>query len=169
MTKCEDCVISKAKQKNVLKASGNKSTVAGEHLFLDISSIKAVSAGGAKFWILIVDEATDMKWSYFVKLKSELKRKVIDFIKELKSKDNKFVKYIRCDNAGENNALQAACVVEESGITFEYTAPGTLQSNRTVDQSFATLYGRVRAMMNHVRFSQKARNDLWAECGATAT
>ena len=100
-----------------------------------------MSAGGAKFWILIVDEATDMKWSYFVKLKSELKRKVIDLIKELKSKDNKFVKYIRCDNAGENNELQAACALEELGIIFEYTAPGTPQSNGTVEQSFATLYG----------------------------
>ena len=58
-------------------------------MFLDISSIKAVSAGEAKFWILVVDEATDMKWSYFVKLKSELKNKVINLIKELKVKENK--------------------------------------------------------------------------------
>ena len=63
-------------------------------MFLDISSIKAVSAGEAKFWILVVDEATDMKWSYFVKLKSKLKNKVSNLIKELKEKDNKYVKFI---------------------------------------------------------------------------
>ena len=38
-----------------------------------------------------------------------------------------------------------------------------------MERAFATLYGRVRAMMNHARFSKKARDDLWAECGATAT
>ena len=65
--------------------------------------------------------------------------------------------------------MQAACVVEELGITFKYTAPGTPQSNGTVEQSCATLYGQVRAMMNHAHFSHKARNDLWAACGATAT
>ena len=160
MTKCKDCAISKAKPRNVSKASGNKSTVEGEPLLSYLSSTKAVSAGGAKFWILIVDKATDMKWSYFVKLKGELKGKVVDFIKELKSRDNKFGKYIPCDYAGENKKLHAACVVEELGITFKYTAPGTLQSNGTVEQTFDTLYGQVRAIMNHARFLHKARNDL---------
>ena len=84
----------------------------------------------------------------------------VDFIKELKSRNNKFGKYIPCDNAGENKKLHAACVVEELGITFKYTAPGTLQSNGTVEQTFDTLYGQVRAIMNHARLLHKARNDL---------
>ena len=169
MTKCEECAISKAKQKSVPKESGSKATKAGERLFIDISSIKATSAGGAKFWLLVIDEATDMKWSFFLKAKSELKEKLIPFVKELKVKDGKIVKYVRLDNAGENTAFEEGCKKEGFGITFEYSAPGTPQQNGVVERAFATLYGRVRAMMNHARFSKKAREDLWAECGATAT
>jgi len=163
MTKCEECAISKAKQKNVPKGSESKSTIAGERLFIDISSIKAMSAGGSKFWLLVVDEATDMKWSFFLKAKSDLKDKLIPFVKELKAKDNKIVRYIRLDNAGENTSFEEQCKKEGLGITFEYSAPGTPQQNGVVERAFATLYGRVRAMMNHACFSRKARDDLWAE------
>jgi len=33
----------------------------------------------------------------------------------------------RCNNAGENRALESACIDKELGIVFEYTAPGTPQ------------------------------------------
>ncbi len=56
---------------------------------------------------------------------------------------------IRLENAGENTAFEEGCKNEGFGITFEYSAPGTLQHNGVVERAFATLYGGVRAMMNH--------------------
>ncbi len=50
-------------------------------ILLDISSVKGKSYGGSKFWILVIDEATDMKWSFFVKKKNKLAEKVIGLIK----------------------------------------------------------------------------------------
>ena len=41
------------------------SSIAGERMYIDISSIQQISFGGAQYWLLIVDEATKMKWSYF--------------------------------------------------------------------------------------------------------
>ena len=38
----------------------------------DVSSIKAKSLGGAKFWLLVMDDATGYVWSYFIKKKSEV-------------------------------------------------------------------------------------------------
>jgi hypothetical protein len=52
---------------------------------------------------------------------------------------------------------------------YEFTAPGTPQQNGIVERAFATLFGRVRAMMNHALFSTQKRGELWAECAATAT
>jgi len=78
---CEDCKLSKARQKNVTKVSEGTAVVEpGERLCLDISSVRDISFGGNKFWILVLDDKTDMIWSIFVKYKSKLARKVDELI-----------------------------------------------------------------------------------------
>jgi hypothetical protein len=166
---CENCAMGKAKQKNVPKVNENVSTVPGERLYIDISSIKERSIGGSKFWLLAVDEATHMKWSFFLKSKDQTTATMIPFLKELKAKYFKSVKFIRCDNAGENRILEKATKDAGMGITFEYTAPGTPQQNAIVERAFATLMGRTRAMMNLAGFPKKKRNQLWTEAANTAT
>jgi hypothetical protein len=56
---CEQCAIVKAQQKNVNNNWLSSSNSPGERLYVDISSIKERSIGGAKFWALIVDDYTD--------------------------------------------------------------------------------------------------------------
>ncbi len=58
-----------------------------------------------------------------------------------------------CNNAGENVSLQKAYKQEGLGMFFEYTTPGTPQQNGRVEQKFATLYNRVRAMLNGGKFT----------------
>jgi hypothetical protein len=53
---CEKCSIAKAWQKNVNKNWLGSCNLPGERLYVDISSIKERSFGGAKFWALIVDD-----------------------------------------------------------------------------------------------------------------
>ena len=165
---CEECALAKARQKNLNKESSTRSNQAGERLFIDISSISYPSFGGARFWLLIVDDFTDYCWSYFMKNKSDLSSKMQELIQELKTKQLK-VKYIRCDNAGENQAFEQETKQLGWGIKFEYTAPRTPQQNGRVERKFATLYGRVRAMMNAAGLLGHLRHGLWAECAATAT
>ena len=59
---CEHCSVSKAKQKSVPLEATNPSNIAGERLGMNISSIKVKSLGGAKFWLLIVDECMKIMW-----------------------------------------------------------------------------------------------------------
>jgi hypothetical protein len=47
----------------------------GELMYLDICCIKTASLGGSKFWLLIVDDYTSMKWSRFLKKKDDLRGK----------------------------------------------------------------------------------------------
>ncbi len=67
--------------------------------------------------------------SYFLKYKSNLTENVLGFIKELKSSNVavKIVKYICCDNVGENVALEMVCKQEGLEIMFKYTDPSTPQ------------------------------------------
>lgn len=58
---------------------------------------------------------------------------------------------------------------EGLGLTFELTAPNTPQRNGRIERKFATLYGRVRSMLNGARITQEMREGLWAEACNTAT
>jgi hypothetical protein len=123
LNKCYKCSISKIKQRNLAKATENKSEIPGERLFIDISSIKQRSFSGSKYWVLIVDNYSDMCWSIFIPHKSDMPQKVVALIKKLRSEIKGNVRHtvhkIRCDNAGENNTLEKLCEREELGIQFE--------------------------------------------------
>ena len=72
--------------------------------------------------------------------------KFFGLIKEFKAKYGYVVKYIQCDNAGENMALVLVCKQKDLGIHFECTMPSTPQQNGRVQRKFVTLFGKVHAM-----------------------
>ena len=96
------------RQKNVKKGPKEKSSKPGFPFYIDIALSKFTSAGGSKYWFLAVDEATHMKFSLFLKQKSDVKDKFIPLLKELRDTYGRHVDHIRCDNAGENQALESA-------------------------------------------------------------
>ena len=136
---------------------------------IDISSVKAPNNKKVgRFWLLVVDEATDMKWSYFLRNKSQQVPLLHGFIKNLKEM-NKPVKFIRCDNAGENYSTQQLCDDNSLNIKFEFTGPGSPQYNGRVERKFATLYGKVRSLLNTAQLPEFLRKKLWAEACNFAT
>jgi hypothetical protein len=137
-------------------------------LYVDISSIKGTSFGGAKFWALIIDNFLSYCWSYFLKKKDELKDKVVELIKELKN-ENIQVKFLRLDDAEENHALEKECKQQNLAVKFEYSGPSTPQRNGNVERKFQTLYDKILAIMNDSEIDGEFRDGLWAECASTAT
>ena len=67
----------------VPKKNEKRIKTAGERLYLDVSYINGVSMGGAKFWLLVVNEVTRYKWSFFMNKKSELASTVANLIKQI--------------------------------------------------------------------------------------
>jgi transposase InsO family protein len=90
---------------------------------------------------------------------------LVSLIKRLKAKYGYTVKYIRCDNAGENVALQKACEAEGFGITFEFTSPSSPQFNGRVERRFPTHYNSIRSSLNAALLPDGWRQLLWAEAG----
>jgi transposase InsO family protein len=167
---CEGCQIAKAKRLIINKESRHKSTITGERLMIDISYAQQPNGSKTgKYWLLVVDEATSMKWSFFLTNKNVQAEILLDFIKDIQAKHKKNVKYIRCDNAGENSSLETLLHKEGLGIAFEYSARSTPQQNGKVERAFATLYGRMRAMMLTAGMDLDQRTTLWVEAAATAT
>ena len=79
------------------------------------------------------------------------------------------MKFIQCDNTGENKKLEGKCDEEGLGICFEYTATGTPQQNAYVERTSPTLMGRAREMINFAGFKTEKRKQLWCEAANTAT
>jgi hypothetical protein len=167
---CSACAEAKARQKNIPKvvSDDRKCDIVGERLHMDISSIKEKSFGGAKYWLLVLDEATGYAFSFFLKRKSDTGDTILNLVRDLRAK-GKVVKKIRCDDAGENRATEQLLAANGLGIDFEYSAPNTPQQNGRVERRFATLYGRVRSMLNAAHLTPELRRGLWAECANTAT
>ena len=91
------------------------------------------------------------------------------WIKGLSKKYGIEIKRIRLDNSGENKSLQKECNMEDLGVIFEFTAPGTPQQNSVVERRIPTLMGRARAMLIQAGINSKGKGELWCEVISTAT
>jgi hypothetical protein len=60
--------------------------------------------GGSKFWLLMVDDTTGLAWLCMLKKKSNTTKEVMLFLRRMKARGTP-VKYIRCDNSGDNKDL----------------------------------------------------------------
>ncbi len=160
---CAGCAMGKGHQKAIKKNTENRAKKRCEGLF--VVMVPDVSLGGSKCWILIVDDATRFKWSYFVRSKDEILDTVEKFlIKKLNKHD---IRYLRCDNAGENKKLSD--VSDKYGIQIEYTTPNTPQQNGVVERSFAIIRQRAVAMMYDLNLKKAVENLLRAEALSTST
>jgi len=84
---------------------------------VDISSTENKSYGKKRFWLLVVlDDATDYCWSFFLKQKSKTGKVLMDLIKRLKDNKNVTVKKIHCDTAGENMAFEVEAETQQLGL-----------------------------------------------------
>ena len=136
---CVACSLAKIHHAPISNATHVRSTVPGERIFIDISYFPQPSIAGNKYWLLIVDDATDMAWSVFIKNKSDLSERMINFIYNMRSNGTP-VKIIRLDNSGENNYFKSQTDKLYLGIKFEFTAPYTPEQNGRVERKFAILY-----------------------------
>jgi hypothetical protein len=79
------------------------------------------------------------------------------------------VKYIHCDDSGENKYFYNACWSNGYLIKFEFSGPRTPQGNSKVERKFQTLYGHIRAMLNEAGLENDVRSGVWSESANTVT
>jgi hypothetical protein len=144
----EDCAITKAKQKNMSKLWPGNSKVAGEILYIDKSSIKERSFGGAKYWTLIINDHTICCWSFVLNNKSNLKGKVRSLLSELKLKVVGInIKLIQCDDNREKKSMMEDSGNKAFGIKFEFSGPAKLKRKCNVERKSQTFFGRICFML----------------------
>jgi hypothetical protein len=109
---------------------------------MDIASIKTKTMGGAKFWLLLVNDATGMAWSKLLKRKNDTAKELMVFMRQMKQRESP-VKFIRCDNAGENKDLHNKCKESNdlTDVKFEFTVQDSPQFNSKAEQKPCTTQG----------------------------
>ena len=78
---CLSCSLEKIRQNSIPKKNDDKSSNPGERMYLDISSMRKPRMEGRQHWVMLVDEATKYKKSFFLKKKNEQVSPFIDWIK----------------------------------------------------------------------------------------
>ena len=107
--------------------------------------------------------------NFFLHMKDGQVEVLVDWFDELESKYSINVKYIHCDNAGENKDLQQQLKKDGSKIEFKSTAPAMPHQNGVVEHAFPTLMGCTRAMMNYAGFNKNMQQLMWCKVANTAT
>jgi hypothetical protein len=81
----------------------------------------------------------------FISRRKEFKEKMMVLSTDLKISGIN-IRFICCDDSGENKAFQKECKSKALNIIFEFSGPKTPQRNGKFERKFQTLYGRVRVL-----------------------
>ena len=160
-SKCESCELSKAKHKVVKKATLVRAKIPGERLFVDTAGPYSKAINGTRYWVQVVDDHTRMGFCYFLKSKDQIGGGLEILLAKFKVYNYK-TKYLRCDNAGENEAYVQE-VMMRHGIQPEFTSTETPQFNGVAERRIVTLKLRGMAMMNAANLSSGTQGMLWPE------
>ena len=146
MQTCKSCATGKAKQKNVPQISDRSpATKINKRVFLNISTImepkgdKKVAITRVN-WLIIVDEFSGMKISSFHDTKNGIVEPTCERFENWRQ-NSRPVKFIRCDNRGENVKLESRAKNKDwkLNLEFEYTGRDTSQRNHMAEVGFATI------------------------------
>jgi hypothetical protein len=132
----------------------------GEFIHGDLSGkMPVASIGGAKYFLLLKDDATSFRALYFIQKKSETASCIKIFFSLIQKQTGNAVKTFRSDNGTEfvNNELGA--YFEELGIVHQTTAAFCPESNGKIEREMRTLKDTARSMMCRAN----APEFLWAE------
>ncbi|GJU74655.1 retrovirus-related pol polyprotein from transposon TNT 1-94 [Tanacetum coccineum] len=164
---CDACKIGKQahashKAKNIVST-----TRCLELLHMDLFGPSAVrSYGGNRYTLVIVDDYSRYTWTRFLKDKTEAFDQFKIFSKKIQNQLGCTIVSIRTDHGREfDNEVQFGEFCNANGITHNFSAPRTPQSNGVVKRKNKTLQEMSRTMLNEQSLPQK----FWCNAIDTST
>ncbi|GJY53951.1 retrovirus-related pol polyprotein from transposon TNT 1-94 [Tanacetum coccineum] len=164
---CDACKIRKQahashKAKNIVST-----TRCLELLHMDLFGPSAVrSYGGNRYTLVIVDDYSRYTWTRFLKDKTEAFDQFKIFSKKIQNQLGCTIVSIRTDHGREfDNEVQFGEFCNANGITHNFSAPRTPQSNGVVERKNRTLQEMSRTMLNEQSLPQK----FWCNAVDTST
>ena len=138
-----------------------------ELLHMDLFGPSAIrSYGGNLYTLVIVDDYSRYTWTRFLKNKTETFDQFKIFSKKIQNQLGCNIVSIRTDHGREfDNEVQFGAFCDANGITHNFSAPRTPQSNGVVERKNRTLQEMSRTMLNEQSIPQK----FWCNAVDTST
>lgn len=156
---CETCAMGKqARQPFAKSASEAKNLIELIHSDL-CGPMETQSIGGAKYILTFVDEYSKKVFVYFLKHKSDVLGKFIEFKVMIECQTERRVKIMRTDNGGEYVNEEFGAFFRANGIIHQLTCPYTPQQNGTAERYNRTIIEKAKCML----FDAKLPKTYWAE------
>ncbi|GJY99514.1 retrovirus-related pol polyprotein from transposon TNT 1-94 [Tanacetum coccineum] len=121
-----------------------------ELLHIDLFGPSAIkSYGGNLYTLVVIDDYSRYTWTRFLKTKNEAFEKFEILSRKIQNQLGSSIVAIRTDHDREfDNEVQFRAYCDEQGITHNFSAPRTPQSNRVVERKNRTLQEMSRTMLN---------------------
>ncbi|GKB94914.1 retrovirus-related pol polyprotein from transposon TNT 1-94 [Tanacetum coccineum] len=124
------------------------------------------SYGGNRYTLVIVDDYSRYTWTRFLKDKTEAFDQFEIFSRQIQNQLGCSIVSIRTDHDREfDNEVQFGEFCNANGITHNFSAPRTPQSNGVVERKNRTLQEMSRTMLNEQSLPQK----FWCNAVDTST
>lgn len=161
---CEPCTFGKNHRKSFPK---KKEKEASEVLGLVHSDVcgkmGSKSLSDAEYFLTFLDEATHYVWVYFLKKKSEVFDKFMEWKSMVENSTGKRLKTFRTDNGGEYTSSIFEEYLRKEGVKHEKSVPKTPEQNGASERLNRTIVEAVRSMLVDSGLDQK----FWAEAAST--
>ncbi|GJY35446.1 retrovirus-related pol polyprotein from transposon TNT 1-94 [Tanacetum coccineum] len=138
-----------------------------ELLHMDLFGPSAIkSYGGNLYTLVVVDDYSRYTWIRFLKTKNEAFEKFEILSRKIQNQLGSSIIAIRTDHGQEfDNEVQFGAYCDAQGITHNFSAPRTPQSNGVVERKNRTLQEMSRTMLNEQSIPQK----FWCNAVDTST
>jgi transposase InsO family protein len=162
---CVSCVAAKQTRKPNSSAATRTTTSPLQLIHSDVAGpMRTSSLGGARYFVLFIDDFSRFTAVFTLKQKSEVTDKFLEYKAWAENLHDGQIKALRSDNGGEYTSHRFTEILKENGITHEKTAPYSPEQNGVSERANRTLVGRAKAMMLDNSLDEK----LWGEAIRTA-
>ena len=162
---CEACQLAKQTRKPNSSPATHRATKPLQLIHSDVAGPMATtSLGGARYFVLFIDDFSRYTTLYTIKQKSDVIETVRKFKAEAENQQSQRIQRFRSDGGGEYISNQFTRLLEDAGIVREQTAAYSPEQNGVAERANRTIVGRAKAML----FSAGLREEMWGEAVHTA-
>ncbi|KAJ9554225.1 hypothetical protein OSB04_018270 [Centaurea solstitialis] len=105
------------------------------------------SMGGARYFVIFIDDHTRFTWIYLMKHRSELPQLYITFARMIQTQFSKPIKILRADNAMEYKESSLLAFLRSQGTISQYSCPGTSPQNGRAERKHRHILDTVRTLL----------------------
>lgn len=121
--------------------------------------MESKSLGGARYFLLFVDDASRMSFVYFLKEKNQALKYFKEYQSLVEKQTGNKIKVLRTDNGGEFCSQEMENYLKTEGIVHQKTNPYTPEQNGLCERFNRTIVERAKCLL----FEAKLEKKFWAE------